>query len=304
MNVSSANVTMVTSYRDSIGKAVTKNMIVVILGISMIYINANLIHTFRKHQVFYVNPRYILFIHLVVNDMIQLTLTVLLFLLSYIIYKINVSICCVLMLSALFTTENTPLNLACMAVECYIAVCFPLRHTRICTVRRTQLLIGLIWFVSMCSVLPDFFVTLATEPVTFFHMKVFCLRETAFPNPHLIRKRDITYPVYLMIICLVIVYTYFKIVFTAKSTNKDARKARNTILLHGVQLVLCMGSYIMPTLGHAIRQWFPKHYSDSIFAGYIVVQILPRTISPFIYGIRDNTFRRYLRKYLLCQKSM
>ncbi|XP_034023428.1 odorant receptor 131-2-like [Thalassophryne amazonica] len=255
--------------------------------------------------VFYTNPWYIPFIHLVINDTIQLTVSVILFILTYTMYNnMNASFCCILMLIAIFTTENTPLNLACMAVECYIAVCLPLHHTRICTVKRTRILIGVIWIISTCSVLPDLFVTLATEHLSFFHSKVLCLREIIFPNTYIIRKRDIMYPMYLITVGLVIVYTYFKIVFVAKTTNKDARKARNTILLHGVQLMLCMGSYIMPMLSHAIRQWFPKHFTDSIFAGYIVVQILPRTISPFIYGIRDNTFRMYFKKHLFCQKSM
>ncbi|XP_034023426.1 odorant receptor 131-2-like [Thalassophryne amazonica] len=247
---------------------------------------------------------YILFIHLVVNDTIQLMLTVLLFLLSYIIYKINVPICCALTLIALFTTENTPLNLACMAMECYIAVCFPLHHTQICTVRRTRMLIGLIWFVSVSSVLPDLFFTLATEPLNFFKTKVFCLRENVFPSPHLIRKRDITYIAYLIIVSLTIAYTYFRILFTAKLADKGAKKTRNTILLHGFQLLLCMSAYVTPLLKAALKEWFPENYPYSLFACYIIVQILPRSISPIIYGVRDNTFRRYLRKQLLCEGNI
>ena len=53
MNVSAANVTVVLQYRDSFTKAVTKNVIVVVIGISINFINASLIHTFRKHQVCY-----------------------------------------------------------------------------------------------------------------------------------------------------------------------------------------------------------------------------------------------------------
>uniref|UniRef100_A0A4W6BMJ0 G-protein coupled receptors family 1 profile domain-containing protein n=1 Tax=Lates calcarifer TaxID=8187 RepID=A0A4W6BMJ0_LATCA len=304
MNLSSTNVTVVIEYRDSFTKAVTKNVIVVVLSISINYINAGLIHTFRKHQVFYMNPRYILFIHLVVNDMIQVTLTVMLFVISYTIYKLSVSVCGTLILIALFTTENTPLNLACMAVECYIAICVPLRHVQICTVRRTLMLIGLIWATSMVSVLPDLFITLATEPLDFFNSQVFCLRETAFRNPQIIKKRDITYIIYLVVVWFVIFYTYFKVLFTAKTASKDAKKARNTILLHGFQVLLCMATYAEPLLKHALLQWFPENYTDSLFATYIIVQILPRSISPIIYGIRDKAFRRYLKRYLLCKVSI
>ncbi|GLD65655.1 olfactory receptor 4K5-like protein, partial [Lates japonicus] len=50
MNTSSTNVTVAVRYQDSFSKAVTKNVIVVVLGISISYINAGLIHTFCKHQ--------------------------------------------------------------------------------------------------------------------------------------------------------------------------------------------------------------------------------------------------------------
>ncbi|XP_069373320.1 odorant receptor 131-2-like [Paralichthys olivaceus] len=300
MNTSSTNVTVVIEYRDSFTKAVTKNVIVVVLSISINYINAGLIHTFCKHQIFNTNPRYILFFHLVVNDMIQVTLTITLFLISYTIYKLSVSVCCIFILIVLFTTENTPLNLACMAVECYIAICIPLRHVQICTVKRTLMLIGLIWATSMLSVLPDLFITLATEPLDFFNSKVFCLTDTVFPNPHILKKRDITYIIYLVIVWVIIFYTYFRIIFTAKAASKDAKKARNTILLHGFQVLLCMTTYIESLLKQALLQWFPKNYTDSLFATYVIIHILPRSISPIIYGVRDKTFRGYLKRYLLC----
>ncbi|XP_029358285.1 odorant receptor 131-2-like [Echeneis naucrates] len=303
MNVSSPNVTVVLQNRDSFTKALTKNMIVVIISISINYIYAGLIFTFCKHQIFYTNPRYILFIHLVINDMTQVTLTVILFIISYTIYKLSVSVCCIFILLALFTTENTPLNLASMAVECYIAICLPLRHVQICTISRTLMLIGLIWATSMLSVLPDLFVTLATEPLDFFHSRVFCLRQTVFPHPLIIRKRDLSYAVFLVIVLFVIIFVYFRILFTAKTASRDAKKARNTVVLHGFQLLLSTASYATPQLKDALQHWFPENYSDSLFAYYIIVQILPRSISPIIYGIRDKTFRRYLKRYLLCTRS-
>ncbi|XP_069568801.1 odorant receptor 131-2-like [Brachyistius frenatus] len=301
MNVSSADVTATLQPRDSFSKAVTKNLIVVVLSISINYINGSLVHTFSKHQIFYTNPRYILFIHLVVNDIIQVTLTAVLFVLSYTVYKIHVSVCCIFILIALFTTENTPLNLACMAVECYIAVCFPLRHAHICTVRKTTVWIALIWTTSVLSVLPDLFITLATQPLDFFHSRVFCLRQTVFPSPLIVQKRDITYLLFLIVVWLTIFYTYFKVLFAAKSASKDAKKARNTIVLHGFQLLLCMASYVSPQLMDALQRRFPKNSIDSLFVIYITIQILPRSLSPIIYGIRDNTFRKFLKEHLLCK---
>lgn len=53
MNISVANnnMTGVPDYRDSFTKAVIKNVIVVVLSISINYINAGLIHTFCGNQV-------------------------------------------------------------------------------------------------------------------------------------------------------------------------------------------------------------------------------------------------------------
>ncbi|XP_042338432.1 odorant receptor 131-2-like [Plectropomus leopardus] len=251
-------------------------------------------------QIFYINPRYVLFIHLVFNDTIQVTVTIMLFVISYVLYKINVSVCCILVLISLFTTENTRLNLACMAVECYIAICLPLRHVQICTVKKTLKLIGLIWATSMLMALPDLFITLATEPLDFFGSKVFCTEQSVFPNPFIIKKRTIIYSVFLVLVWITIFYTYFRILFTAKAASKDAKKARNTILIHGLQLLLSMASYVEPVLKEALLKWFPKNITDSLFACYVFVQVLPRSISPVIYGVRDKTFRKYLKGYVLC----
>lgn len=250
-------------------------------------------------QIFYMNVRYILFIHLVANDMVQVILTVSLFIIGYTIYKIYVSVCCVLVLLAVFTTENTCLNLACMAMECYVAICIPLRHMQICTIKRTLMLIGLIWTTTFISALSELLTTLERKPLDFFHSKVVCLRRTVFSNAIVIKKRDLTYSVLLVIVWLIIFYTYFKIIFTAKTVSKDFEKARNTIILHGLQLLLSMTSYITPLLIDALEQWFPKNHSDTLFVCYVIVQLLPRLASPIIYGLRDQTFRKYLKMYLL-----
>jgi hypothetical protein len=51
MNQTSSNITLGASQRDSFSKAVIKNVIVVALGVTVIYLNASLIHIFHKQQV-------------------------------------------------------------------------------------------------------------------------------------------------------------------------------------------------------------------------------------------------------------
>ncbi|KAM9758695.1 odorant receptor 131-2-like [Menidia menidia] len=298
------NLSSTVTTRDSLSTAVAKNVIVLALGLTINYINGTLIHTFRKHQIFYVNPRYILFIHLVLNDIIQLTATITLFVSSFIFYKIHASLCCFIVTFAVFTTLNTPLNLAVMAVECYIAVCFPLQHSRLCTVKRTYVLICCIWAVSAVSILPDIFMVLATEPERLFYSTIFCERDNLFRHPASVQKRNISYLIYLSGVWLTLLYTYLKIFVAAKaanSANGKIKKARNTILLHGFQLLLSMLTFVAPLLKIAFINWFPKNFSEVLFVWYIFIQIFPRFVSPIVYGLRDKTLKQYLRKYMLCK---
>ncbi|XP_026162049.1 odorant receptor 131-2-like [Mastacembelus armatus] len=242
---------------------------------------------------------------MVINDCIQLTVTVTLFVLSYIFYQINVSFCCFFVLMAVFTTRNTPVNLASMAVERYIAICKPLRHSQICTVRRTYIVIGLIWFICVAPDITDLFVTLANESLSFFHESVFCLRQNVFKDPVLAHKRQAFDIIYFSCVFLTLVFTYLRILFAARALSTDrmsARKARNTILLHGAQLAMCMLSYISPSVEIVLHLIIPGKILEIRFANYLIVYILPRFLSPIIYGVRDKKFRTYLKIYILSNR--
>ncbi|XP_028285612.1 odorant receptor 131-2-like [Parambassis ranga] len=300
MNLSNNGRNFTTSVSlDALNTSVYKNVITVVLSISIVYVNATLVHTFKKHQIFNTNPRYILYIHLVINDIILLIMLTLLQLLSYIMLTLNVTFCAIMLMIAIISSLNNPLTLAVMAVECYIAICFPLSHPQICTIKKTYAVITVIWMLSTLSILPDLFVVLATESNEFFHSKVLCLRENIFKNPILNRKRDVTNIMFLVIVWFTLFYTYFRILFAAQAASANAKKARNTVMLHGFQLLLCMLSYLFNIMIEGLTSLFPK---GGLIIRYLVtlfIQILPRLISPMVYGLRDKTFRRYLIRYTM-----
>lgn len=87
----------------------------------------------------------------------------------------------------------------------------------------------------------------------------------------------------------------------ALSTEKvSAQNARKTILLHGVQLLMCMLSYVSSSVELAINQIFPGYSTEIRYATYLIVFILPRFLSPIIYGIRDKKFYQYLKRDFMC----
>ncbi|XP_041836748.1 odorant receptor 131-2-like [Melanotaenia boesemani] len=297
MNVTAAN-------RDPLDVAITKNVITVILSLTVIYINGILVHTFRKHQVFTMNPRYILYIHLVINDIIMLALFVILQVLSYILFTLNVSLCIVLLMIAIASNLNNPLTLAAMAVECYLAICFPLHHPRICTVKKTYIVIALIWMLSSLTIVPDLFVVLAIKPTEFFNSRMFCMWASIFANPHLDKKRDVSNILFLVSVWVVLFYTYFRILFTAQAASANAKKARNTVLLHGFQLMLCMLSYVSNLMIQGLITLFPKDALNIRYVASVLIQVLPRLISPTVYGLRDKLFREYLKRSLFHASSI
>ncbi|XP_033822280.1 odorant receptor 131-2-like [Periophthalmus magnuspinnatus] len=271
MNISGGNSTPVL-VRDSLQTAILKNVITVVLCLSINYINATLVYTFIRHEIFKINSRYILYIHLVMNDIILLTILTLIQVLSYIVYTLNVSLCILLVLFGMAANFNNPMTLAVMALECYIAVCYPLQHSQICTVKNTYIVIAFIWLISGFYLLPD--------------------------------KDKIFDAVLMAIVWLTLFYTYLRILFTAKAAAADARKARNTVLLHSFQLMLSMLTYLYYIIFFGLLSLFPDSARDIRFAITIFISIMPRLVSPLVYGLRDKSFRKYLKQHMFCTKAV
>ncbi|XP_066520113.1 odorant receptor 131-2-like [Hoplias malabaricus] len=287
--------------RDPFEDAFAKQFIVVGLGVFITYINGIFVFAFFKHSVFYTDPRYILYIHLVINDLIMLFLTVSLYVLAQTVLILNVTVCSVLLLFATTTSEISPLNLAGMAIERYIAICKPLHHTQLCSVNRTHILIGLIWLLNFIPALTDIFILLVNEPISIFSTSVRCNIKSLYGSDQHLMRSIFVESLYLSCVILTLVFTYIKVLQAAKAATSDqasATKARNTILLHGLQLLLCLLAYVAPFVNYFLLDLYPKYRSMILFSTYLLSNILPRLLSPLIYGLRDQKMFIYVRIYL------
>uniref|UniRef100_W5NMR5 Olfactory receptor 4K15-like n=2 Tax=Lepisosteus oculatus TaxID=7918 RepID=W5NMR5_LEPOC len=289
--------------KDTFAAALVKNVVAVLVWLTLSLTNGTMVHTFLRHPLFSEDPRYILFISMVVNDAIQLTLLTALYVVSYVFYKVQASGCCVLVMCAVLTTRNTPLILAGMAIERYVAICHALHYQHICTLRRTLLLLGLVLLLGAAPPLSDLLITLAVERPDFFLSWIFCDHSLLFRDPRIYYKNCAFDATYFSFVFLTLVYTYVRIVLAARAASTDrasARKARNTVLLHGLQLLLCMLTFVMPSMQAFLLLLFPGKILEIRYVNFLLVYIIPRFLSPMIYGFRDERFRKYWSRCFTC----
>ncbi|XP_056156878.1 odorant receptor 131-2-like [Lampris incognitus] len=287
---------------DSYNDAFIKNFITFTLSVIIMSINASFVYTYFKSRVFQRDPRYVLYTHLVINDMILLTIAVVLQITLY-VASLSLIPCCLLLLMAITTNKNSSLNLAGMAIERYVAICRPLHHAKICTRQRTYILIGLIWGVSLTLALTDIFIFFATQPLSIFSRTILCYASAVYSTPHHRAKSMVVQVLVFAVVFLILIITYMKVFFaarTASGTNQDSgRKACNTILLHGAQLLIYMLSFLSPFINIILVTALPNSRTNIVFSTYLFTNVLPRLLSPLIYGIRDQKLRSHLKLYFL-----
>lgn len=106
---------------------------------------------------------------------------------------------------------------------------------------------------------------------------------------------------------LTVVVTYVKVLHAARaasgSSQASARKARNTIALHGIQLLIYMLSFLSPIINIILIGMWPHKRTNILFTSFLFVNVLPRLLSPLIYGVRDQLFSSHVRLHLCSRCS-
>ncbi|XP_051753621.1 odorant receptor 131-2-like [Ctenopharyngodon idella] len=292
------------SAQDKFLDAFVRNFVLVLFGITINSINGVFVFTFFRSSIFYNDPRYILYIHLVINDMLMVFISVMLSVLAYAWPKVPVPFCVILLIIAATTHKNTPLTLAGMAVERYVAICKPLHHHQICTVRRTYILISLIWGVGAIPGLTDLIVILIVRPLSIFTTGTVCSSTNVYSTPYHEELSKAMYGLYSSVVWVILVFTYCQVLTAARRASADktsAKKAQNTILLHGAQLLLCMLSYITGIIDKISAQFFLADRTKVTFTNFLLTNLLPRLLTPLIYGVRDKLFYNHMKGHFACK---
>uniref|UniRef100_A0A3B4XYA9 Olfactory receptor 1078-like n=3 Tax=Seriola TaxID=8160 RepID=A0A3B4XYA9_SERLL len=270
------------------------------------FINVNMLFTLRSKLVFRETSRYILLFNLVFADTVQMALSQLLYILSVCKIMLSYPMCGLMVMIANLTNEISPLTLVVMSLERYVAVCYPLRHATIITIRNTGVAIIVVWAFCSLNVLTRVILLLhfPFEELESLQMKDFCGTLVMFLGP-LSDDYDKAYTCFVFISATVaITCSYIGVMIAARSASTDkasAHKARNTLLLHLVQLGLSLSSTMHNSLLIAVSKTVTRTVLVRILnVFYVFIIMLPRCLSALIYGLRDQTIRPVLLCHLCC----
>uniref|UniRef100_A0A3B4E437 G-protein coupled receptors family 1 profile domain-containing protein n=1 Tax=Pygocentrus nattereri TaxID=42514 RepID=A0A3B4E437_PYGNA len=287
------------------GSSIPKLVVAILTPLSSVYVNCIMLYSLQSKSVFKESPRYILFAHMLFNDSVNLILTCLLSVLALAFFKLAKAVCSFILLMSITTFLNAPLNLAVMSLERYMAIRFPLRHAEIATQKRTYIAICFVWLFGSANILTDIIFAAVMDP-NFFYMQMYCSREQIFIKQWQLDLYNGCNIFYFVSVTVIIIFTYISIMITARSmsSNKDsAKKAHRTVLLHLIQLGLCLTSFIYGSIERALYLMTGSNialFTHLRYLNFLIVLIVPRCLSPLIYGLRDDAVRPLFKYYFCC----
>ncbi|KAJ0021937.1 hypothetical protein NQD34_009427 [Periophthalmus magnuspinnatus] len=260
-----------------------------------------MLHTFASHRQFLETSRYLLFAYMLINDAFQVISSVVLFVLVVCQIKFPICYCIPLLFVSTATFQNTPLILAAMSLERYIAIVYPLQRPLAWRSDRIWVIILSLWIVSCLFPFIDFSIGKQDPNVDPFSTPVLCKTIKLNSSPIQMLFKAVISILFFAVVAVIILFTYVRILLETKKLRQDrasVNKAMYTVLLHGFQLVLCVLAFTHPITETlvVVHGWQPE---DMAFFNYFTFILIPRFLSPLIYGFRDQSLRACIGKSLL-----
>ncbi|XP_028319948.1 odorant receptor 131-2-like [Gouania willdenowi] len=262
-----------------------------------------MLHIFASHRQILDTSRYILFAYMLINDTLQITSSVLLFLFSMLQIKLSLVLCIPLLFVSTATFQSSPLILATMSLERYVAIIYPLQRPAAWRSDRTWVIILLVCVISCAYPMIDYAIGDVDPAITGFSTPVICTPGTLNSSPVQTLYRAACNFLFFTVVAIIILYTYVRILLETRKMRQDqasVNKAMYTVLLHGFQLLLCMLAFTRPITETLIVLHKDLNPADLFYINYFFFILLPRFLSPLIYGFRDQALRRHIQNSFLC----
>uniref|UniRef100_A0A8B9GUQ4 G-protein coupled receptors family 1 profile domain-containing protein n=1 Tax=Astyanax mexicanus TaxID=7994 RepID=A0A8B9GUQ4_ASTMX len=270
-----------------------------------LYVNSLMIFTFLKKEVFREDTRYILFAQTLFVDSAIMVLTDVMLILSIYQSRIQMISCIFLCIVVTTLTTCTPLTLVAMCLERYVAICMPLRHASISTSSRIRFFgFFIIWSISSITSVFTFLAYISVVRPGALFSYVVCSIEVMFEKEWHSQARAIILLIFFLMMIVIILFTYIKMMIAARAASSEKKKSTSkglrTVLLHAVQMLLCMVQLLTPYIELPFWKVNIMVFNNVRYSNLIMFIIVPRCLSPLIYGLRDEKFFAVLRHYAVC----
>ncbi|XP_059371146.1 odorant receptor 131-2-like [Carassius carassius] len=259
--------------------------------------------TFASHRQFFDSSRYILFTYMLINDSLQLLSSVSLFLLVMGSVQFAIVFCAPLLFVSTATFLNTPLILCTMSLERYVAIFYPLHRPAIWKPEWIWIIILSLWIISCILPTVDFVLMRLKPNVDILSTPVLCKTVVLNASPIQALFKVSLNGIFFAVVAVGILFTYIRILLETRRMRQDrvsVRKALHTVLLHGIQLLLSMMAFSQPVAELFFVQGVNLSQADMYFIYFFCFILLPRFLSPLIYGFRDESLRSYMKKFTPC----
>ncbi|XP_030236771.1 odorant receptor 131-2-like [Gadus morhua] len=262
-----------------------------------------MLYIFASNRHFMDSTRYILFAFMLVNDTLVMLSSVLLFLLAMGQSRFPIVFCAPLLFFSTASFLNTPLILATMSLERYVAIMYPLRCPPLWRSDRVWFILLCLWLISCVLPTVDFSIAGARPGVDVLSTPIYCNPVALNSSPVQILFKVSLNGLFFGTMAVIILYTYIKILLETKKMRQDrasVNKAMHTVLLHGFQLLLCLMSFTNPITERLLLLNAYLLPGDIYFFTFFCFGLIPRFLSPLIYGLRDKSLRDHMRKVTFC----
>ncbi|KAM8768139.1 odorant receptor 131-2-like [Acanthopagrus schlegelii] len=261
---------------------------------------AVMLHIFVSHRQFMDSSRYILFAYMLINDTLQLLSSVLLFLFVMGGVKFSLVYCIPLLIISTATFQSTPLILATMSLERYVAIFYPLQRPVAWRSDRIWIIILSLWPINCIFPIIDHSIREHDPAVDILSTPVLCKAQLINSSQIQTLFRAATSILFFTVVAVIILFTYVRILLETRKLRQDkasVSKAMHTVLLHGFQLLLCMLAFTIPITERVIVLYFNWRPENIGYFNFFCFILIPRFLSPVIYGFRDQSLRGYIRKH-------